>query len=306
MSSIVGDGPAAPVSLIDSQAAAKGFKDAAFKALMYLCIGVALGTLVTLLIYVFGTGRSRIGSDLYQLQPSQRPARAGYQSALVGSLLVVVTAALLTVPLGVAAALYLEEFAHKRRWYNRMLELLIQNLAGVPSIIYGILALGFIARKGAFGIGLGWGFTVGTAALTLALVVLPTVIIASREAIRAVPPSLRSGGLALGATQWQTTWRQVLPSAVPGIATGTILAVSRALGESAPLLLVGGVTFITKNPDSLESPFSVMPLMIYNYISQSRDGFVELAAAGIALLLVVLLAMNSIAIFVRNKFQRKW
>lgn len=297
---------AAPTTLASADASSKRFKDGAFRGLMYVCIAIALGTLVTLLIYVFWTGRTRLGFDLFQLQPSQRPARAGFQSAVVGSIFVVGTAALITVPLGISAALYLEEFAHKSRWYNRLLELLIQNLAGVPSIIYGILALGFIARKGAFGIGLGWGFTVGTAALTLALVILPTVIIAAREAIRAVPSSLRSGALALGATQWQTTWRQVLPSAVPGIATGTILGVSRALGESAPLLLVGGVTFITKNPDSLDSPFSVMPLMIYNYISQSRSGFVQLAAAGIGLLLFVLLAMNSIAIFVRNKFQKKW
>jgi phosphate transport system permease protein len=295
-----------PISLVNSQPPRKALKDAAFKALMYLCIGVALGTLVTLLTYVITTGRSRLGTDLFELQPSQRPRKAGYQSALVGSILVVSLAAAITVPLGVATALYLEEFSNKSRWYNRSLEVLIQNLAGVPSIIYGILALGFIARKGSFGLGLGWGFTVRSAALTLALVVLPTVVIAARESLRAVPSSLRSGALALGATQWQATWRQVLPSAVPGIATGVILAVSRALGESAPLLLVGGVTFITKNPNGLADPFSVMPLMIYNYISQSRNGFVALAAAGIVLLLGVLLVMNSVAIIVRNKFQKKW
>jgi phosphate transport system permease protein len=294
------------VTLVDTQAPAKRRRDGAFRLAMYACIAFAIVTLGALLVFVLTEGWDRLGWSAVTNQPSARPARAGFQSALAGSILVVGLTALASLPLGVGTAVYLEEFAHHGRWYNRLIDLTIQNLAGVPSIVFGVLALGFIAREGVFGIGLGWGFTVGSAALTLTLVVLPTVIIASREAIRAVPPSLRQGALALGATQWQAVQKQVLPAAVPGIATGSILAVSRALGESAPLLLIGGVTFLTKNPDGLDSPFTVMPLMIYNYIADSRAGFRTLAAAGIVVLLVVLLAMNSAAILIRNRFQKKW
>ena len=296
-----------PVStLADSQGPARRRWDGMFRLVMYVCIAFAIVTLGALLLFVVTEGWSRLGASLVTSQPSARPARAGFESALWGSVFVVALTGALSLPLGVGTAVYLEEFAHHGRWYNRLIDLTIQNLAGVPSIVFGVLALGFIARKGAFGLGLGWGFTVGAAALTLTLVVLPTVIIASREAIRAVPPSLRQGALALGATQWQTVQKQVLPSAVPGIATGSILAVSRALVESAPLLLIGGVTFLTKNPTKLDAPFTVMPLMIYNYIADSRAGFRTLAAAGIVLLLVVLLLMNSVAIVVRNRFQKKW
>ena len=293
--------PGTLTSLADTTEAAKKVKDLTFKLALYACIGLALGTLLTLLLTVVIDGRSRIGWDLVRLFPSSRPARAGFQSALFGSLWVVGITALVSLPLGVASALYLEEYANRDRWYNRIIELNIQNLAGVPSIVYGILGLAFIARGP-----LSWGFTVGTAAAILTLVVLPTVIIASREAIRAVPNSLRLGARALGATQWQAIHKQVLPAAIPGIATGSILSVSRALGESAPLLLTGALTFVTFNPEGPGSSYTVMPLMIFNYVSDPRAGFAQLAAAGIVLMLVVLLTLNASAILLRNRYQKKW
>jgi phosphate transport system permease protein len=205
------------------------------------------------------------------------------------------------LPLGVGAAIYLEEYADKDRWYNRLIELNIQNLAAVPSIVYGILGLAFLVRGLA-----DLGPTVLAGGLILALLVLPIIIIASREAIRAVPPSIRDGSLALGATKWQTISRQVLPGALPGIATGVILALSRAIGEAAPLILIGGLTFITFNPEGLDSSFTVLPIQIFNWISRPQDEFRVLAAAAIVLLLVVLLTMNAAAILLRNRYQRKW
>jgi phosphate transport system permease protein len=233
--------------------------------------------------------------------PSARPRRAGIQSAIFGSLWVVGVTAAISLPLGIGAAIYLEEFARKERWYNRLIELNVQNLAAVPSVVFGILGLAFIKRGP-----LGLGSTVLTAALVLTMLVLPTVVIVSREAIRAVPDSLRQGSLALGATRWQTVQRQVLPNALPGILTGTILSVSRALGESAPLLMLGALTFITFNPTGLDSSYTVLPIQIFSYISNAKQEFKPLAAAAIIVLLAVLLALNATAIYLRNKYQKRW
>jgi phosphate transport system permease protein len=274
--------------------------DSLFKLFLWVSLGIALGTLLTLLIDLISEGRSRLNFDLIRNMPSARPQRAGIQSAIFGSLWVVGTTAAISIPTGVGAAIYLEEFARKDRWYNRLIELNIQNLASVPSVVYGILGLAFIARGF-----LSLGFTVMTAALILTLVVLPTVVIASREALRAVPNSLRYGSLALGATEWETVYRQVLPAAVPGIATGTILSTSRALGESAPLLLVGALTFVTFNPDGFDSPYTVLPLAIFRFISEARVEFRPLAAAASVVLLFLLLGMNALAIFVRNRYEKK-
>jgi phosphate transport system permease protein len=208
--------------------------------------------------------------------------------------------AIVSLPLGLGTAIYLEEFARRERWYNRVIEVNIQNLAGVPSVVFGILGLAFVVRGP-----LGWGFTVGSAIVVLTMLVLPLVIIASREAIRAVPPSLRDGSLALGATQWQTVWRQILPAAIPGIATGSILSVSRALGESAPLLLLGALAFVTYNPSSLADGYTVLPLLIFKYASDAKAEFHAVAAAAIIVLLAILLTLNSAAIVIRNRFQRK-
>ena len=276
-------------------------KDWIFRMFLAAGIGIALGALATLLLNIIVQGHSRFNMDLINNMPSARPLRAGIQSAIFGSLWVVGITALISLPLGVAAAVYLEEFARKERWYNRLIELNVQNLAAVPSVVFGILGLAFI-KRGA----LSFGSTVLTASLVLAMLVLPTVVIVSREAVRAVPDSLRQGSLALGATQWQTVSQQVLPNAFPGILTGSILSVSRALGESAPLLMLGALTFITFNPDGLDSQYTVLPIQIFSYISNAKSDFEPLAAASIMVLLIMLLVLNSAAILLRNKFQKRW
>ena len=276
-------------------------REAVFRVGLQASLVVAVAFLATLLAYVVWTALPRLDLDLVRNMPSVlRPATAGAQSAITGTIWVITLTALFTVPVGVMTAIYLEEYADQRRWWNRLIEINIQNLAAVPSIVYGILGLGVIAR------GLGLGLTVLSAAITLSLLVLPVVIISAREAIRAVPSSIRFGSLALGATRWQTIWRQVLPAAVPGTATGCILALSRAIGEAAPLLLLGALSYISFNPDGVLSQFTVLPVQIYDFIKQSREEFVPLASAAIVVLLVILLAMNSLAIFLRNKFQRRW
>lgn len=285
------------------QLASKGtpVREHLFRTLLIASLGIAFVFLVALLSYVFVEGWPRLDSRLWENMPSIRnPDIAGAQSAITGTLWVISLTGLFTLPTGIAAAIYLEEYADKTRWYNRVIELNIQNLAAIPSIVYGILGLGIIART------LGLGFSVITASLTLGLLVLPIVIIASREALRAVPPSIREGSLALGATQWQTISRQVLPASIPGIATGSILALSRAIGEAAPLLMLGAVSFIRFNPDGIFASYTVLPIQIFNWISQSREGFHVLAAAAIVVLLVILLLMNSVAIWLRNRYQKRW
>ena len=205
----------------------------------------------------------------------------------------------LAVPLGVATAVYLEEYARKDRWYNRLLELNIQNLAAVPSIIYGILGLAFLVR------GLNLGRVLLAGALILTLLVLPTVIIAAREAIRAVPDSIRQGAYALGATRGQVVARQVLPASIPGIATGTILAVSRAIGETAPLLLIGALTFVAFDP-TLFGAFTALPVQIFQWTVRPQEEFKLLAAGAIIVLLGLLVLLNATAIWLRNKYQRRW
>jgi phosphate transport system permease protein len=275
-------------------------RETVFRLTLLASLAIAVAFLAVLLVFVVQRGWHRLDSRLWLNFPSIRaPGAAGAQSVVMGTLWVIAFTAIYSLPTGIMAAIYLEEYANRDRWYNRLIEVNIQNLAAVPSIVYGILGLGVISR------GLGFGQTVLTASLTLSLLVLPIVIISSREAIRAVPNSIRDGSYALGATKWQTVQRQVLPASIPGMATGSILALSRAIGEAAPLLLLGGLTFITFNPTGVDSPFTVLPIQIFNWISQSREEFKVLAAASIVVLLVILLAMNSIAIWLRNKYQRR-
>lgn len=275
---------------------------AAFFALLLLGLAVALLGLAAILVWSFVEGAPRLGLDLITNGPSSlSPETAGFRTAILGSIYVILGVIVLIVPLGVGAAIYLEEYADRDRWWNRVIELNIQNLAGVPSIVYGILGLAFIVRGP-----LDLGFVVAAASLTVALLVLPTVIIAAREAIRAVPASIRDGSLALGATEWQTTYRQVLPVAIPGILTGVILAVARAIGEAAPLLLVGAVTFATFDPSFFEGGYSTLPVLIYNYASRPQEEFQTLAAAGVIVMLLLLLTMNSFAVWLRNRYERKW
>lgn len=276
-------------------------KELVFRYLLFVCLLIAVIFLVILLWSIVQKGWPRLNLELINRQPSRLPRRAGIQSAIFGTLWVIGLAAVFCIPTGIFAAIYLEEYANPNRWHNRLIELNLQNLAAVPAIVYGILGLGLIARGP-----LGFGFVVVTASLTLSLLVLPVVIIASREAIRAVPNSIRQGSLALGATRWQTVWRQVLPAAVPGMATGSILALSRALGEAAPLVLLGGVSFITFNPDGPDSPYTVLPILIFSWTIRPQEEFRVAASAAIVVLLIILLAMNSLAIFLRNRYQQRW
>lgn len=272
-----------------------------FASLVFLAIAIALAGLVALITDSIIKGHSALNADLFTQGTSSIPENAGLQSAIIGTLWIMAFVILLIVPLGVGAAVFLEEYANKESRLSRLIEVNIQNLAAVPSIIYGLLGLAFIARSP-----LNLGFVVLTASITLALLVLPTVILAAREALRAVPPSIREGSLALGATKWQTIRRQVLPAAIPGVATGVILALSRAIGETAPLVPLGAATFVTYNPSGPFSGFTAMPLQIFNWVKQPQPEFQALAAAGIVVLIVLLVAMNSFAIILRNRYEQRW
>jgi phosphate transport system permease protein len=223
------------------------------------------------------------------------------QSAIFGTLWVMLGTIIMAIPIGIAAAIYLEEFADNTKWWNRLIEVNIQNLAAVESIIFGILALAFIVRGP---VGIGMVVLAGSSAL--AMLILPVIIITTRQALRAVPQDIRHASLALGATQWQTTWRQVLPAGVSGIATGTILALSRAIGEAAPLILVGATAFVTFNPDGFLSRYTVLPVQIFTLVKLPEEANIQLAWAAILLLIIILLAMNGTAIYLRNRFQQRW
>lgn len=290
-------------AMLRSQPRGDAIRNTVFAGLLLLAVGIALAGLLALLIQAFAKGSSALSLDLLTNPPSPAfPEKAGYRPAIIGSLQLVAGVVLFVVPVGIGAAIYLEEYADNSRWWNRLVEINIQNLAAVPSIIYGILGLAFIVRGP-----MDLGFILAAGSLTLALLVLPMVIIASREALRAVPDSIRQGSLALGATQWQTIRTQVLPASIPGIATGVILAVSRALGETAPLLLVGATVFVTFDPTPFGTDgYSAMPVQIFNYALRPQEEFQALAAAGIIVMLVVLLAMNSFAIWLRNRYEQRW
>jgi len=275
------------------------FAGYAFYAFLLLSLTVGFVTLAVLLVDVFRDGIPYLDGQLLTNAPSSSPERAGARPAILASLYLGILIVAFSVPLGIGTAVYLEEYAHKERWYNRLLELNIQNLAGVPSIVYGILGLAFVVR------GLGLGRVLLAGAIILTLVVLPTVIVASREAIRAVPDSIRQGAFALGATKWQVVRRQVLPAAIPGIATGSILSVSRGIGETAPLLLVGALTFVSINP-TLLGPYTALPIQIFQWISRPQEEFKFLAAAAIIVLLLMLLTLNAFAIWLRTRYQKKW
>jgi len=276
-------------------------KETGFRLLLLFCLFTAMALLATLVVDVLRDGLSQVDVQFITSFASFNPEIAGLLSALTGTLWLMAVCAAFVVPVGVATAVYLEEYADNNRWWNRLIEVNIQNLAAVPSIVYGILGLAFLVRGP-----LDLGRVVLAGALTLGLLVLPVVIIAGREAIRAVPPSIREGSLALGATQWQTIWRQVLPAAIPGIATGVILALSRAIGETAPLILVGAATYVAFNPSGLFSSFTALPLQIFDWLSRPQDEFKLLAAGAILVLLALLMSMNAVAIALRNRYERKW
>jgi phosphate transport system permease protein len=299
---VTGARAATEAALMSGEKGRERVRSNLFLALMLLGLSFALLGLVTLLVYMLVQGGGRMTWSIFTSGPSTiNPGGAGYRTAILGTLYVIGGVVLLIVPIGVGAAVYLEEYADTSRWWNRLIELNIQNLAGVPSIVFGILGLAFIVRGP-----LGLGFVAAAGSLTVALLVLPTVILAAREAIRAVPPSIREGALALGATRWQTVRREVLPAAVPGVLTGIILAVARAIGEAAPLLLVGAVTFVTFNPSFFEGGYSTLPVMIYQYANRPQEAFRELAAAGVLVMLILVLGLNSVAVWLRDRFEHRW
>ncbi len=278
------------------------FWEWAFKACLVSCILASLAVLVVLLAQVFTEGVGSLSLTFLTDTPSRiDPSSSGIGPALAGTLWLMAVCTVFIIPVGVASAIYLEEYANRERWFNRAIEVNIQNLAAVPSIVYGVLGLAFLVRGP-----LSLGHVLLAGGLTLGLLVLPVLIVAGREAIRAVPPSIREGSMALGATKWQTIWKQVLPAALPGIATGAILALSRAIGETAPLIVIGAAAFATSAPSGIFDDVTALPIQIFSWISDPQEEYKALAAAGIIVLMVILLAMNAVAIWLRNRYEKKW
>jgi phosphate transport system permease protein len=258
----------------------------------------ALASLLVLLASVAADGAGRVSLEFISSYPSRFAEEAGVKAALFGTIWLIAFTALIALPLGIGAAIYLEEFA-PRNWLTRLVELNINNLAGVPSIVYGLLGLAIFVRA------MDLGRSVIAGALTMALLILPVIIVTSREALRAVPPSLHEAALAVGASPWQAVRFQVLPAALPGVLTGVILSLSRAIGETAPLIVIGALLFVPFVPTGPGSPFTVLPLQIFNWASRPQAEFQETAAAGILVLLTVLLAVNALAIVLRILMRRR-
>lgn len=271
----------------------------AFLWALYASLIAAFGTLAVLMVDLVVTAWPRLNLSIFTEFPSSVPEEAGARPAILATLYLGPLIVLMSMPLGVGTAIYLEEYADRSRWYNRLIEVNLQNLAAVPAIVYGILGLAFIVR------GLGLGRILLAGAIILTLVVLPTVVVASREAIRAVPDSIRQGAYALGATRWQVIWRQVLPAAIPGIATGSILALARALGETAPLIMVGAVVFVAFDP-TLLGAYTALPVQVYSWTVQPQPEFQVLAAAGALVLIAIVFSVNALAIVIRARYRRKW
>lgn len=273
-------------------------KERLFLALCFTATLVAIGMLIALLAKVVHDGAGRLSLDFLTSFPSYRPERAGIKSPLIGTALVVGLTALIGIPIGVAAAVYLEEFQDRKTRFTEFIQVNISNLAGVPSIVYGLLGLAVFVR---------WmmlGRSILAGALTMTLLILPMVIIVSQEALRAVPNAYREGSYALGATRWQTIRRQVLPAAAPGIFTGVILAISRAIGETAPLIVVGAAASANFVPRNLMDNYVVLPLQVFSWSRYPQEAFHENAAAAILVLLVALLVLNSAAIVLRARARR--
>ncbi len=276
---------------------ARSFKGKLFKSVCIASTVAALIMLALLLWDAFKDGYRWLDWQFLNSFPSRFPEKAGIKSALLGSTWLMALTAIFSIPLGVGAAIYLEEYTKKSR-LNTIIETNISNLAGVPSIVYGILGLALFVRA------LQLERSILSGALTMTLLILPIIIISSQEAIRAVPSSIREASYALGASKWQTIRHHVLPNALPGILTGNILALSRAVGEAAPLIMIGALTFVAFTPKSPFDPFTALPIQIFNWVSRPQEEFRYLAAAGIIVLLAFLLTMNAAAIYIRNKYQK--
>ncbi|HYE96452.1 MAG TPA: phosphate ABC transporter permease PstA [Rubricoccaceae bacterium] len=265
--------------------------------LLFLSTLVGVLVLLTLMVDVFVKGLPWLDGQFLNSYPSRLPIRAGIKSAIVGSLWTMGLTAVLAVPIGIASAVFLEEYA-PRGWFFRLIQTNIANLAGVPSVLYGILGLAVFVRF----FGLGRSLMAGS--ITMALLILPVLIISTQEALRAVPSGLRESAYALGATRWQVVWSHLLPVAAPGILTGVILSLSRAIGETAPLIMIGAASFVAFLPESVMDSFTVMPIQIFNWTARPQIEFQGLAAAAIVVLMVLLFAMNLSAILLRNYFER--
>ena len=274
--------------------------DQVFKVATCTATIIAIAVLTWLLLDVLIHGLPTLNWNFLTSFPSRRPEDAGIIAAIAGTAWVMVLVAIFSFPIGVGSGIFLEEFAEDS-WFSRFIEINIGNLAGVPSIIYGLLGLAaFVQILGP----LTGGRSVLSGALTLTLLILPIIIVATREALRAVPDSIRNAGYALGANRWQVIWSHALPAAFPGVLTGVILALSRAVGETAPLIAIGALTFVPFLPRNPREPFTVLPIQVYNWVSRPQREFHDIAASGIIVLLIVLLLMNSLAIILRNRFQK--
>ncbi|MDP3313164.1 phosphate ABC transporter permease PstA [Lutibacter sp.] len=274
-------------------------KDQLFKYWGIACTLIGLVLLVLFIGDILIDGISRIDWAFITDLPSRKAEKSGIYTALMGSIWILLLTTIIAVPVGVAAGVYLEEYSKKNR-LSAILEINISNLAGVPSIIYGLLGLEVFVRI------MSLGASVLAGALTLSLLILPIIIVATREAVKAVPKSIRDASYALGASKWQTIWYQLLPASGGGILTGVILALSRAVGETAPLIVVGALAYVPFAPSNPLDEFSVLPIQIFNWISRPQHGFIENAAAAIIILLLITFVMNGIAVYFRNKWQKKW
>lgn len=273
-------------------------RDRLFRYFGIACTLFGLLMLAFFLFSVIREGLGRISPDFFTSLPSRKPEKAGILIPLLGTVWIMVLTSLIAIPLGVAAGVYLEEYGRKNRIAS-LIEINITNLAGVPSIIYGLLALEIFVRI------LGLGQSLLTGSLTLSLLILPIIIVGTREALKAVPKTIREASYALGATKWQTTWHQVMPAASGGIVTGVILAVSRAIGETAPLIVIGALLYITTIPSTPMDDFSVLPIQIFNWLSRPQKGFIINATAAIIVLLAITFMLNGLAIYLRNRWQKK-
>jgi phosphate transport system permease protein len=272
-------------------------KNAVFQVIAIIGLLFAVGVLLLLLINVFSDGLQRLNWNFMSSYPSRHAENAGIIAGLTGTFYMVIITALVSIPIGIGAAIYLEEYGRKNL-LGRIIEINIANLAGVPSIVYGLLGLGLFVRW------MHLDRSILAGALTMGLLIMPVIIISTREAIRSVAPGIREASYAIGATKWQTIWHHLLPISFPSILTGIILAVSRAIGETAPLITIGALTYVTFLPNSLESPFTVLPIQIFNWVSRPQEAFHANAAAGIIVLLLFTLVLNSIAIILRNRFSK--
>jgi phosphate transport system permease protein len=287
--------------LRDSTSPSRKLRDKLFLTGLWVATLIGVLTLFFLVLSTLLKGYTRLNLSLITNFPSPFPEDAGIQAAIFGSIWVVVSSGVVSLFIALGSAIYLEEFASQTSRFNRLISINIQTLAGVPSIVFGILGLAFVARGW-----VGWGFSVGTASAVLTMMVLPVMIVSAREALKAVPSSLREGSYALGATKWQSISKQVLPAAIPGIATGSILGVSRALGESAPLILLGALAYVSSNPSGFSSDYTVLPLVIMKYTQEAQDEFRAVGAAAIIVLLLLLVSLNLLAIVIRDRSRKSW